>query len=650
MWPGNYSAYAVARELELVRRRQQYVTQQKEIARLEEAIRRFKDWAHRVVDERHIKRARNAQLPDRPHGQGRAAGVRAPPDGARAARRRARGRPGDRAARGRLRPGPHRRLADDHAWRARRDRGPQWRRKDRARAAPHGRPRADGGRALGRPRHRRRLPHADRRGAARRQDADRPRPRRAAGRRGRGGRDAREVPLRLRAAAAPGRGDERWRAHPPALPVAHALAGQLPRARRADEPPRHPGGRDARGRPRTLRRDRCRGQPRPLLPRPHRRPDRRGPRRRRARLRGRLQRLGAGAADALSAPAPLAQGARWCADHTADASHRVSLDLPGLVRRARPAAPGPCRPDPIELVARRPDLVPRGRRARRRARLRRGREHRRLARGRRDHLGYPLGDLALLAFVVGVIAVTGWRPGRTWVLIAFGFGLFAVIDTIYLYQVARDTYVEDRILDAGWPAMYVLVAFAAWQPQKRLDARILRGGAMLALPAGSAVVALGLLLFDHYVELNDVALWLASASVLAVVVRFALTFRANLRMLRASEDEATTDALTGLGNRRALVRDLEHAAAEAEAGDEHVLALFDLDGFKSYNDAFGHPAGDALLERLGASLAAAMDGAGSAYRMGGDEFCILAPVRATRPTRSSLAPPMPSPSAASASA
>jgi ATP-binding cassette, subfamily F, member 3 len=61
MWQGGYSAYAVARELELVRRQQQYVTQQKEIARLEEAIRRFKDWAHRVVDERHIKRARNAQ-------------------------------------------------------------------------------------------------------------------------------------------------------------------------------------------------------------------------------------------------------------------------------------------------------------------------------------------------------------------------------------------------------------------------------------------------------------------------------------------------------------------------------------------------------------------------------------------------------------
>jgi ATP-binding cassette, subfamily F, member 3 len=61
MWPGNYSAYTVARELELQRQGQLYVTQQKEIARLEEAIRRFKDWANRVPDERHIKQARNKQ-------------------------------------------------------------------------------------------------------------------------------------------------------------------------------------------------------------------------------------------------------------------------------------------------------------------------------------------------------------------------------------------------------------------------------------------------------------------------------------------------------------------------------------------------------------------------------------------------------------
>ncbi|MGZ4155281.1 MAG: ATP-binding cassette domain-containing protein, partial [Actinomycetota bacterium] len=61
LWPGNYSAFAVAKQIALQRQQQLYVTQQKEIARLEEAIRRFKDWASRVVDERHIKQARNKQ-------------------------------------------------------------------------------------------------------------------------------------------------------------------------------------------------------------------------------------------------------------------------------------------------------------------------------------------------------------------------------------------------------------------------------------------------------------------------------------------------------------------------------------------------------------------------------------------------------------
>src|SRR5687768_5376872 len=61
MWPGNYSAYTLAREIELRRQQQLFVTQQKEIERLEAAVRRFEDWARRVVDERHIKQARNKQ-------------------------------------------------------------------------------------------------------------------------------------------------------------------------------------------------------------------------------------------------------------------------------------------------------------------------------------------------------------------------------------------------------------------------------------------------------------------------------------------------------------------------------------------------------------------------------------------------------------
>jgi ATP-binding cassette subfamily F protein 3 len=62
VWPGAYSAYAVARQLELERRQQRWVTQQKEIARLEDAVRRFRHWAHIRVNERAAKQARVKQM------------------------------------------------------------------------------------------------------------------------------------------------------------------------------------------------------------------------------------------------------------------------------------------------------------------------------------------------------------------------------------------------------------------------------------------------------------------------------------------------------------------------------------------------------------------------------------------------------------
>jgi diguanylate cyclase (GGDEF)-like protein len=96
------------------------------------------------------------------------------------------------------------------------------------------------------------------------------------------------------------------------------------------------------------------------------------------------------------------------------------------------------------------------------------------------------------------------------------------------------------------------------------------------------------------------------------------------RRMRETQDElreaAMTDSLTGLPNRRRLTSDLAIAVDDGQAS----LALFDLDGFKAYNDTFGHLAGDALLTRLGHRLREAVADDGVAYRLGGDEFCVLA--------------------------
>jgi diguanylate cyclase (GGDEF)-like protein len=126
-------------------------------------------------------------------------------------------------------------------------------------------------------------------------------------------------------------------------------------------------------------------------------------------------------------------------------------------------------------------------------------------------------------------------------------------------------------------------------------------------------------------RLYGVGAWPIGLIVIAVLllVLAGLGFRAGERVLVAA---ATTDALTGIGNRRKLMADLDRELAAASPSKPLLLMLFDLDGFKSYNDTFGHPAGDSLLARLGSALKTAMRGRGSAYRLGGDEFCILASV------------------------
>ncbi len=95
--------------------------------------------------------------------------------------------------------------------------------------------------------------------------------------------------------------------------------------------------------------------------------------------------------------------------------------------------------------------------------------------------------------------------------------------------------------------------------------------------------------------------------------------------------QAHHDPLTGLRNRRSLIADLELGLSCASKEQELLVLLFDLDGFKGYNDTFGHAAGDSLLVRLGHHLTTALEGLGSPYRMGGDEFCVLASVDVDSP-------------------
>jgi len=231
------------------------------------------------------------------------------------------------------------------------------------------------------------------------------------------------------------------------------------------------------------------------------------------------------------------------------------------------------------------------------------------------NVAYPIADLGLLALVVGALAVSGWQLGRAWAALSLGLVLFAVSDTFYVFRIAEGTYVIGTLLDAGWVLASLITAFAVWQPQRAAAARFERGWSAFVLPAVFGMIGLATLVYDHFRSVHLLALALSTACVAAVILRMTLIFRENLDMLRASRLEASTDALTGLGNRRKLLEDLGSAR-------EGLLVLLDLDGFKTYNDGFGHLAGDALLTRLGRRLSESCP-ADEAYRLGGDEFCVL---------------------------
>jgi two-component system cell cycle response regulator len=238
------------------------------------------------------------------------------------------------------------------------------------------------------------------------------------------------------------------------------------------------------------------------------------------------------------------------------------------------------------------------------------------------NLAYPIGDLGLLALIVGAITAMGWKGSGVWRWIALAFAFFALTDSTWLVLVATGSYTVGGILDLGWPVAALLVGLAACRPESRVRPVVPTRTAIL-LPAVFGFASLVLLVGDHFVRLNPLALGLATASILVMLVRLYLAVKDNARLLAQSRHEAMTDALTGLGNRRRLLVDLAAHVDDLDPERPLMLTLFDLDGFKEYNDAFGHLAGDELLARLGTRLRDLVAGRGTAYRMGGDEFCAM---------------------------
>jgi diguanylate cyclase (GGDEF)-like protein len=194
---------------------------------------------------------------------------------------------------------------------------------------------------------------------------------------------------------------------------------------------------------------------------------------------------------------------------------------------------------------------------------------------------------------------------------------------------------DSRVIDSQARALFPLLAQAnavASAGQLRA-ATVMLGLALLPGAPGDRLNATFASIGDRYGREASSARRLSElgsiVAIVALLVAFSIALAHASRLARdkhllleQSRRDALTDDLTGLANRRKLFADLDELLRGPDV-EPAQLAVLDLDGFKAYNDRFGHPAGDELLARMGSALLAAVGDSGVAYRLGGDEFCVI---------------------------
>jgi diguanylate cyclase (GGDEF)-like protein len=197
-------------------------------------------------------------------------------------------------------------------------------------------------------------------------------------------------------------------------------------------------------------------------------------------------------------------------------------------------------------------------------------------------------------------------PAAAWA--AAPFAAVAVITGLNLLTSDASTGAQLFYL---WPALYAAMHLS-------------RGGLCGVLAAVFAGEAATVFVIFHdigraWADWTAMVLALSMSSIVAMTLRE----RAN-RLLRALEDQALADPLTGLSNRRHFDRELAHTNQWLRHGGGPLALLsIDLDRFKAVNDTWGHAAGDLALQAVASALRAVIEDDDVAARLGGDEFVVL---------------------------
>ena len=240
------------------------------------------------------------------------------------------------------------------------------------------------------------------------------------------------------------------------------------------------------------------------------------------------------------------------------------------------------------------------------------------------NLAYPLGDVLLLALVVGGTVLLSGRRRTAWYLVAAGCAVNAAGDSFNLFH-RVGAPVLGSIVDAiAWPTSLFLMSIAVWVREVSTDPLAETGAPGFLLPGAGAAAALAVLVFGGLHDTSTDAIVLATGTLVVAGARLALTLESLRNLTAERHQQAITDELTGLGNRRRLDQVLcKLFAGEVETRAQTAFLFVDLDHFKEVNDSFGHAAGDQLLRQIGPRIQACLGERDLLLRIGGDEMAII---------------------------
>ncbi len=239
-------------------------------------------------------------------------------------------------------------------------------------------------------------------------------------------------------------------------------------------------------------------------------------------------------------------------------------------------------------------------------------------------LAYPIGDALIIGMMVGFVTITKQRPSPMWSMLLAGVLVYAVSDIVYLAQLSRGTYQAGSWLEVAWVGGVTVIGLAAWSSDEAppLSTNPRANLAAIALPITFAVLALSVITAGAFIEVPAAAIVLAGATLGLVVVRTAASFH-QAQLLGTAQGEARTDDLTGLANRRFFYEELTTRLKRRPKDRDVSIILLDLTRFKEVNDAFGHEAGDRILDAVGARIAAAIRTTDFVSRLGSDQFIVI---------------------------